>query len=267
MTAPFRIDRPVGRASPVVAHVPHAGTRIPATERRALLLDDAGLAHELLVMTDHHTDALFAWVVAQGATALVNQWSRLVMDPERFEDAVQEPMELVGQGVVYTRASDGRALRQGDARARARLVDELYRPWHRALSTLVDEALAAFDACLVLDCHSFGTVPLPSEADQDPGRPDVCVGTDGWHTPPSLADALEAALRAEGFVVRRDSPFAGALVPAEHHRRDPRVRAVMLEVRRGLYCDETTGDLLPGWRDVARRLERASVAAGLLGAA
>lgn len=264
MTDPFRVVRPRVAPVPVVAHVPHAGTWIPAEERAAILLDDSALGHELLVMTDHGTDALFGWVVGRGATALVNQWSRLVLDPERFEDPALEPMEQVGQGAVYTRTADGRPLRAPDAATRADLVDRLYRPWHRALSDLVAASLDAFDACLVLDCHSFGSVPLPSEADQDPDRPDVCVGTDPWHTPPGLADALETALRAEGFVVRRDSPFGGALVPLERHRRDRRVRAVMLEVRRDLYCDESTGALRAGWGDVAARLERAAVVAGLV---
>ena len=90
------------------------------------------------------------------------------------------------------------------------------------------------------------------------------MGTDPFHTPHALADALEAALRAEGFRVRHDSPFTGALVPLERYRRDARVRAVMLEVRRGTYCDEATGDLVPAWRDVARRLERACLAAGVI---
>lgn len=249
---------------PVVAHIPHAGTWIPAHVRADILLDDAALAHEMLVLTDHHTDVLFGWLVALGATALVNQWSRLVLDPERFEDGALEPMEHVGQGVVYTRTSDGRPLRAADPRERARLIEQLYRPWHRMLARLVDDALVGSDACLVLDCHSFGTVPLPSEADRSPDRPDVCVGTDPFHTPPALADALEAGLRGQGFRVRRDSPFGGAIVPADRYRTDRRVRSVMLEVRRGLYCDERTGALMPGWDDVAARLERACLAAGLV---
>lgn len=248
-----------------MAHVPHAGTTITPGERRDILLDDVSLGRELLVMTDHHTDELFGWLVDLGATALVARWSRLVLDPERFEDASAELMERVGQGVVYTRASDGRVLRDPDPVGRQHLVERLYRPWHRQLSTLVDEALEAFGTCLVLDCHSFGTLPLPSEADQRPDRPDVCVGTDGFHTPSGLADALEAALRAEGFRVARDVPFSGAIVPLERYRRDQRVRAVMLEVRRGLYCDEATGGLLDGWRTVAGRLERAVVASGAIG--
>lgn len=264
MSDPFRVDRPVGPRAALVAHVPHAGTWVPAEVRAGIVLDDAALADELLVMTDHHTDALFGWVGRHGGSALVNQWSRLALDPERFEDRTLEPMERVGQGAVYTRTSGGRVLRADDPGVRADLIETLYRPWHRTLSLLVDEALAASGTCLVLDCHSFGTVPLPSEADQDPDRPDVCVGTDGYHTPPALAEALEAALRAEGFRVARDSPFAGAIVPRERHRRDPRVRSVMLEVRRGLYCDETTGALLPTWREVAQGLERACLAAGVV---
>ena len=215
-------------------------------------------------MTDHHTDALFGWTVRAGATALVNRWSRLVLDPERFEDPAGEPMEGRGQGIVYTRTSDGRPLRHPDPIERRALVDRLYRPWHRTLSTLVRHALEAAGSCLVIDCHSFGTVPLPSEADQALDRPDVCVGTDPHHTPRELAKTLQAALREQGFSVRLDSPFDGSMVPADRYRQDPRVRSVMLEVRRGTYCDEATGALVPGWDGVAERLERACVAAGLV---
>jgi N-formylglutamate amidohydrolase len=244
--------------------VPHAGTHIPDALRPAILLDDTALARELLLMTDLHTDVLFGWTVERGAVALVNQWSRLVLDPERFADPAAEPMDRVGQGVVYTRASDGRPLRVADPGLRARLIDALYEPWHRELSALVGEQLERHGTCLVLDCHSFGSVPLPSEADQAPDRPDVCVGTDGFHTPTELADALEASLRAEAFTVKRDSPFSGAMVPHDRYRSDRRVRSVMLEVRRGLYCDEATGELLAGWGDVARRIERACLAAGVI---
>jgi N-formylglutamate amidohydrolase len=173
-------------------------------------------------------------------------------------------MEEVGQGAVYTGTSDGRPLRHPDPEARAALMERLYHPWHRSLATLVGEALEADGTCLVIDCHSFGSVPLRTEADQSPDRPDVCVGTDEHHTPPELAEALERALLEQGFRVRRDSPFRGSMVPADRYRRDPRVRTVMLEVRRGIYCDETTGALRPGWTEVAARLERACLKAALV---
>ncbi|MBX3030169.1 MAG: N-formylglutamate amidohydrolase [Chloroflexi bacterium] len=263
LLAPSRVLRASAPDAPVIAHVPHAGTRIAADARATILLDDIALTREQLVMTDWHTDRLFDWVTRRGATAIVFEPSRLVLDPERFLDPAAEPMERVGQGVVYTHTHDGRPLRRPDGALRARWIETLYRPHHALLAQLVTERLDRFDRCLVLDCHSFGSHPLPSEADQAPDRPDVCVGTDDWHTPPTLADALETALRGEGFRVRRDSPFAGALVPLDRYRTDPRVTAVMLEVRRGLYCDETTGTLRPDWPDVAAAIERACVAAGL----
>ena len=138
---PFEIVRPTVAAIPVLAHVPHASTTIPAQERAAILLDDAALAREVVRMTDWHTDRLFGWAVDRGASALINRRSRLVIDPERFADQSLEPMEARGQGAVYTRTSDGEPLRTPDPDDRERIITTLYEPYHRALSTLVAEQL------------------------------------------------------------------------------------------------------------------------------
>ena len=111
--------------------------------------------------------------------------------------------------------------------------------------------------CLILDCHSFATVPLPSEPSQAVPRPDVCIGTDSFHTPRALADALGDAFSAEGFVVASDTPFSGTMVPLEHYQQDARVRSVMIEVRRGLYCDESTGEPNAEFERVRAAIERA----------
>ena len=104
-------------------------------------------------------------------------------------------------------------------------------------------------------------MPLPSEADQDPDRPDVCLGTDPFHTPAALVDALRSALAHEGFRVAVDRPFSGSLVPLRWYGTDPRVTSVMLEIRRGTYMDEATGEPRPAFDDVAARLRRAVTAA------
>jgi N-formylglutamate amidohydrolase len=85
----------------------------------------------------------------------------------------------------------------------------------------------------------------------------VCLGTDPFHTPRPLAAALAAALVDEGFRVAVDRPFPGSLVPLRWYRADTRVASVMLEVRRGTYMDEGTGDPLAGFGGVAGRLRRA----------
>jgi N-formylglutamate amidohydrolase len=255
---PFEILRPLTAARPLVGHVPHASRHVPPEERAGILLDDAALDRELLRLTDAHTDRLYAWIRELGGTLVVNRVSRVVVDPERFPDDAAEPMAVVGQGAVYTRTTDGRPLRAPDPGTRARLMQRWYTPYHAALEDAVAATLARFGRCLIVDAHSFATVPLPAEPDQDPGRPDVCLGTDRFHTPDPLVEALRTAFADEGFRVAVDRPFAGTLVPLRWYGSDRRVASVMLEVRRGLYMDEATGEPLPGLDGVAHRLERAA---------
>jgi N-formylglutamate amidohydrolase len=44
-------------------------------------------------------------------------------------------------------------------------------------------------------------------------RADFCIGTDPFHTPTSVRDAIVAAVKEAGYSVTIDAPFAGALVP------------------------------------------------------
>jgi len=258
---PRSIIGPPGMASPIVANIPHASTAIPSEVRARLLVSDEALARELVRMTDWHTDTLFAFTGRLGATRLVNGVSRLVVDPERFTDDAQEPMAAVGQGAVYTRTSDGSALRELIDGERDALLGTYFSPYHSDLAGLVREHLATDGRCLLVDCHSFATQPLASEPDQTPGRPDVCIGTDAFHTPPALVYALVAGLASEGFAVAVDRPFAGTIVPLSAYQLDRRVASVMIEVRRGLYCDEATGEPLPGFGEVEAKLARAVASA------
>ncbi len=95
-------------SSPTILHLPHASRNIPAEHRDAFHLSDAELDLELTRMTDAHTDHLFA---LEGATRVVFPISRLVVDPERFEDDALEPMAARGMGVLYTHTSQRTPLR------------------------------------------------------------------------------------------------------------------------------------------------------------
>lgn len=239
----YRIALPPGGAStPMIAHVPHSSTIIPESVREEIVLDDAALDCELLKMTDWHTEELFSWVLDQGGVMFVSEVSRLVFDPERFPDDEVEPMARVGQGVVYERTSDGNLLSVVDPVRREERMTEFSEPYHCAMTNLVATLLEQFGSCLILDGHSFASVPLPNEPDQNPDRPDICLGTDPFHTPPELAQGMEESLGREGFRVRRDAPFTGTFVPLDHYRSDPQVASILVEVRRGLYCDEGSGE-------------------------
>jgi N-formylglutamate amidohydrolase len=219
--------------------------------RRTLLLPAEELRGELLRVTDWFTGDLFALPPHAAATVRFPV-SRLVVDPERFVDDEREAMASRGAGVIYTRTSDGRPLRRSPSPVeREALLGRFYEPHHEALASAIDGALGRRDRALVLDCHSFPSRPLPWEFDQSADRPDVCLGTDPFHTPACLLDEARERFAVAGFAVAIDRPFAGALVPASHAGLDARVLALMLEINRRLYMDEESGDRLPGFDALA----------------
>jgi N-formylglutamate amidohydrolase len=107
----------------------------------------------------------------------------------------------------------------------------------------------------VIDCHSFPSVALPYElAAPAKVRPDICIGTDNFHTSRELADAFVSAFQSERWTVGVDDPFPGALVPGSRYRKDNRVEAVMVEVNRRLYLREDDAMALADFAATAQRI-------------
>ena len=216
----------------MIIHIPHASTLIP-NEHRAEFVQ-AKLKHEIAVMTDWYCDELFALDVP----TLVFPVSRLVCDPERFREDSEEMMSAVGMGAIYTRGSDGTPLRTVTSTEREMILRKYYDSHHEALERMVQMELERNGHALILDGHSFHMTPLPYETSTE--RPDFCIGTDDYHTPQSLAEALITFFRSRGFSVLENAPFAGSLVPLRFWQNDPRVYSVMIEVNRGLYLTNGT---------------------------
>lgn len=238
----------------IVLHVPHAASVVPDEVRGQFLLGDDDLREEILKMTDWHTDRLFRAAARPSVRFPV---SRLVVDPERFLDDAAEPMAARGMGVIYTKTSAGRPLRADlGASDRRALIERYYVPHHAALERKVQVSLSRHGGCLVLDCHSFPSVPLPYEPVQDPERPGLCIGSDPFHTPSDLVSCLVEEAESLGWSVAVNTPFAGALVPLRHYRRTPSVIAVMLEMNRGLYLDEATGQVSVRFAETQRGLDQ-----------
>ena len=66
---------------------------------------------------------------------------------------------------------------------------------------------------------------------------------------------LEEFLDGTGLFYRRDSPFAGTYVP-ERFAGDPRVMSVMIEVNRGLYLDEQSGEKRASFGEITGFISR-----------
>lgn len=243
---------------PLFLHLPHASSAIPESCRADFLVGPAELTGEQLRLEDRYTDELFGvgWPASHVWRAAV---SRLVVDVERFRSDEHEPCAAVGMGAVYLQGTRGQALRLRDPARREALLETYYDPHHRACEAAAARALAASGRCVVLDAHSYPTGPLPTQRPDAP-QPEIGLGTDAFHTPPALRALAQAYFAGQGYEVGVDEPFSGAFVPTACWRRDARVQALMVEVRRDLYMDEATGArhagfarvqaLLAGFREV-----------------
>lgn len=210
----------------MILHIPHSSTN---TLDKEFLCN---LEVELDRMTDFDTDKLFDY---PDATKIIFPVSRLICDVERFEDDEIEEMSKKGMGVCYTQNAFGEPLRKVTEQERSHIIEKHYRPHHRKLTDAVDQELDEDDTALVIDCHSFPNIPLPCNLSQCPSRPDICIGTDSFHTPDKLRDETVAYFKSCGYNVAINNPFAGTLIPMKYYQKDTRVQGIMIEVNRDLY--------------------------------
>lgn len=244
----------------VLLHVPHSSITLTQASRDSLLLSDKELMEELLHMTDTYTDeiaygisekiATFQENVAEGNEAyhqvniLVNNLSRLVVDPERFPDE-REEMNKVGMGAVYTHGYKKQRIREDDEDFNNLLIEQYFTPYAQAVEDTVTGLVGTFDQALIVDMHSYSSVALPYELHQDDSRPEICIGADDYHTNKEQVDTLKRIIQFYGYEVAINSPFSGTYVPLKHYGNEKRVSSIMLEIRRDLYMDEKTGVLEP----------------------
>jgi len=211
-------------------HVPHASTEIPFHDgyTRPELIQG-----EIDKLTDWYTDKIFH---VDGVTALKAPCSRVFCDMERFVPDENEPMAAKGMGFYYTHTDDGREFRHAGTWKNL-VLHNFYQPHHQRLTQLVADKLRATGQCCLIDGHSFAEVPFVREDDQRPDRPDVCLGTEGIHTPGWLVDAVRGVYESAGYWVELNRPYAGSIVPLEFLGTEPGVLSIMIELNRRLYLD------------------------------
>lgn len=204
----------------MVVHIPHSSTLIPEECQFALTSEE--LVEELRRMTDKDTDMLF-----EHENAVIFPYSRLFCDVERF---IPDEMEKKGMGFSYSRTSEGRPLYLKKPECIVEKAMECYYAHHKTFEQKVAEELKK-GFCLIVDAHSFAKEPLPYEEDHN--RPDVCIGTNEWDVHvDEFAAAAENHFRERGYIVTRNSPYWGSIVPEKYKHE---ASSIMIEVNRGLY--------------------------------
>ncbi|MBI2120698.1 MAG: N-formylglutamate amidohydrolase [Parcubacteria group bacterium] len=225
--------------SPVVWNIPHSSIFLPKEFSGNFLLHGKELLDEAMSLADLYTDELYEDAI-KDSNSIISEVSRIVVDTERFYIESDEPMSKVGMSALYVKTQNGRILRELTGREKEILLERVYKSYHEMFTEMVADSLKIHGKCLIVDCHSFPSIPRPYESDQSEKRPDICIGTDSYHTPPELQKILKEKFESAGYAVKYNSPFSGSIVPMKFYNKDERVSSVMIEINRSLYMDETS---------------------------
>ncbi|WP_035692144.1 N-formylglutamate amidohydrolase [Azospirillum halopraeferens] len=262
----FDIRHPAEQALPMVVASPHSGRDYPPEFLAAARLDGRTLRKS----EDAYVDEIFAAAPDLGAPLLRARFPRAFLDanreayeldPEMFADALpryvntRSPRVAAGLGTIARVVANGEEIYRGKLRFAdaAERVRRCYTPYHGALAGLVDATTRRFGHCLLLDCHSMPSAgsggsggAAGSGSGGEARRVDIVLGDCfGSACAPAVTDTAERLLRARGYTVTRNAPYAGGYTTRHYGRPRNGVHALQIEINRDLYMDETTLDRLP----------------------
>ena len=249
---------------PVLISVPHAGRDY---DRDVLANAAQGLA-SLQPLEDPLVDRLCWRAIAAGFGAVIQNVPRAVIDCNRDEEEVDPaavaeispapvgPRARYGLGLVPSRTHRHGALWRcpiDRAELRSR-IEQVHRPYHRALSDALEQLRGQFNEVLLIDCHS-----MPARA----GAATIVIGdrhgesSAGWIS----ARAQELA-REDGFRAARNDPYAGGAIIARHGRPAEGIHALQVEIDRSAYLLRDARTAGPGFDRLAGFIERLATGLG-----
>lgn len=229
----------------VIIHIPHSSFNIPDIFYPCFL-DEKKIQNELQVMTDWYTDELFDCGFGDSFSYVIHKYSRLICDPERFLDPVDEVMFSKGMGMYYTNSYDNTKLKKNpfenlNGLSYYSMALQLYYAHHNKFNLTVGGSLKEHDYVIIVDAHSFSNVKLPYEEANSFKRPDICIGTDGFYTSDILKNHTKIFFENYGLYTAFNIPYTGTIVPFPFLKdKNDKLQSIMIEVNKKLYLQDDT---------------------------
>ncbi len=247
---PFEVIEPAERRGPLLFNSPHSGNIYPHAFLTSSRLDLATLRRS----EDCFVDDLMLGVVDSGYPLMRAHFPRCYvdvnrepyeLDPRMFEGrlpsfANTRSMRVAGGlGTVARVVGDAQEIydRRISVNDALRRIESLYKPYHRALRRLFTKVHRDFGSAILVDCHSM---PSTTGAGRDERpRADVVLGDRyGTSCVPAVSETVESTLRAFGYAVSRNKPYAGGFITEHYGNPAAGLHTIQLEINRGLYMDE-----------------------------
>ncbi len=263
---PFETLEPAEYRGPVLFNSPHSGRVYPRAFLVAARLDLSTLRRS----EDSFVDELALGVVKRGYPLMRAHFPRCYidvnrepyeLDPRMFDGrlpsfANTRSMRVAGGlGTVARVVGDAQEIydQRLPVDEALRRIENLYKPYHRALRKLFSRIHRDFGAAMLIDCHS-----MPSSAGGKDERPraDVVLGDRyGTSCVAAVSETVEGTLRSLGYAVSRNKPYAGGFITEHYGNPAAGLHAIQLEINRALYMDERRFERSANFARMAADLE------------
>lgn len=222
--------------APLLVSVPHDGCHLPHAIRERMTPEASQLPD-----TDWHVAELYSFVRELGASLLVANYSRYVVDLNRpaTDDALYAGQVATGLCPGQTFAGED-IYRTGTPEATevAQRVTAYWRPYHDKIRSTLATMRAKHGYALLWDAHSIASrVPRLFDGELH----ELNIGTHGGRScDPSLEAAVVDAAAAGSFNHVLNGRFQGGFITRHYGDPSNHVHAVQLEIAQRVYMDELT---------------------------
>ncbi len=223
--------------SPLLISVPHDGCHLPGTMREQMTPEGTALPD-----TDWHVAELYGFARELGASMLVANYSRYVVDLNRpaTDDVLYEGQVATGLCPTQTFAGDdiytGPAPGPEDVKER---VGTWWRPYHDKLGSMLADLRDKHGYALLWDAHSIASL-VPRLFDGE--LPALNIGTYGGRScAPGIEQAVADAALSSSYSSVLNGRFQGGYITRHYGDPEQHVHAVQLEIAQRVYMNESTG--------------------------
>jgi N-formylglutamate deformylase len=274
----FSLREAAQDALPLVFDSPHSGRVYPP---------DFGYACSFALLEqaeDRYVDGLFDCAPDYGAALLAAQFPRSYIDVNRAEDDV-DPQLLAGGvwdearygpinptdrsdagiGLIRRLVKPGIPVYTKDLSAEdiVQRLNGYYRPYHKTLENLLNQAYYNFGAVWHINCHSMPDHaaiprnPIGIVGRDKPRSADFVLGDrDGTTANIHFTHMIRDFLKDMGYKVTINDPFKG--VELVHKYSDPARgrQSIQIEINKNLYMNEISGNKSRNYNKLKNDVEK-----------
>jgi N-formylglutamate amidohydrolase len=250
---------------PVLFNSPHSGRIYPSVFVEASRLSPKALRKS----EDAYVEELLAAAPEHGAVLMHAHFPRAYidinrepyeLDPLLFNGRLpdfansQSLRAIGGLGTIARIVNDKEEIYRGPLQLETAFtrIERLYKPYHLALSGLIESTRIRFGTAFLLDCHS-----MPSQQGDRTGWPDFVLGDRfGASCAPEITRLVQAFLKNLGYRVLLNKPYAGGYITENYGKPEQGIHVLQIEVDRGLYMNEETFDKSPSFNGLQWDISR-----------